>query len=283
MVSAMKSARRAPRKSPGNTDANSHTGSSPRNLHIFPDVKALSQAAARRLVGRIKTTLATQASFSLVLAGGSTPGVLYQLLASEYREQIPWAQLHLFWGDERYVPPADPRSNYCMARETLLGHVPVPKENLHPMPTEFPEAEEAAVAYESLLRSCFPDAWPRFDLVLLGMGPDGHTASLFPNLHALDEQERWVVASRAPVEPVQRLTLTLPVLNHAAQVYFLVAGAEKSGALRRALAGKTDGSDNWKLCPVAAVQPMQGAITWWVDQAAAELLSSPRNEPFARA
>ncbi len=263
MVSAMKSVRKSPRKS--------EVESGPRNLHIYPDVKALSEAAARRLVGRIKTTLATQAPFSLVLAGGSTPGVLYQLLASEYREQIPWAQLHLFWGDERYVPPSDPRSNYCMACETLLGHVPVPKGNLHPMPTEFPEADEAAAAYESHLRNHFPvpASWPRFDLVLLGMGPDGHTASLFPKSQALDEQERWVVASRAPVEPVQRLTLTLPVLNHAAQVYFLVAGAEKSGALRRALAGKTDASDNWKLCPAAAVQPIQGAVTWWADEAAA--------------
>ena len=266
MVSAMKSARRS--------DVNFPADSGPRGLHIFPDVKALSQAAARNLADRIKTTLTAQASFSLVLAGGSTPGVLYQLLASEYRDQIPWAQLHLFWGDERYVPPSDPRSNYRMARETLLGHVPVPQENLHPMPTEFPEAEEAAAAYERLLRNHFPDAWPRFDLVLLGMGPDGHTASLFPNSQALEEQERWVAASRAPVEPVQRLTLTLPVLNHAAQVYFLVAGAEKSGALRQALAGKTDASDDWKRCPATAVQPMQGVVTWWTDQAAAKLMEA---------
>ncbi len=275
MVSAMKSARSSPRKS--------EVESGPRNLHIYPDVKALSQAAARSMAGRIKTTLASQASFSLVLAGGSTPGALYRLLASEYREQIPWAQLHLFWGDERYVPPSDPRSNYRMARETLLDHVPVPKGNLHPMSTEFPEAEKAAADYENLLRIYFPDAWPRFDLVLLGMGPDGHTASLFPNTPALDEQERWVAATRAPVEPVQRLTLTLPVLNHAAQVYFLVAGAEKSGALRQALAGKTDASDNWKRCPAAAVQPMQGAVTWWTDQAAAKLIESPGNESSARA
>ncbi|MCZ6490240.1 MAG: 6-phosphogluconolactonase [Acidobacteria bacterium] len=267
---------KSPRKSPGITDVNSKADSGPRGLHIFPDVKALSQAVARNLADRIKTTLTAQASFSLVLAGGSTPGVLYQLLASEYRDQIPWAQLHLFWGDERYVPPSDPRSNYRMARETLLGHVPVPQGNLHPMPTEFPEAEEAAAAYERLLRNHFPmpDAWPRFDLVLLGMGPDGHTASLFPNSQALEEQERWVAASRAPVEPVQRLTLTLPVLNHAAQVYFLVAGAEKSGALRQALAGKTDASDDWKRCPAAAVQPMQGAVTWWTDQAAAKLMEA---------
>lgn len=248
--------------------------SGPRGLRIFPDVKALSQAAARSVAGRIKTTLTAQASFSLVLAGGSTPGALYRLLASEYREQIPWAQLHLFWGDERYVPSSDPRSNYRMARETLLGHVPVPKENLHPMPTEFPEAEKAAAVYENLLRNYFSDAWPRFDLVLLGMGPDGHTASLFPNTPALDEQERWVAASRAPVEPAQRLTLTLPVLNHAAQVYFLVAGAEKSGALRQALAGKTDTSDDWKRCPAAAVQPIQGAVTWWTDQAAAKWIET---------
>ena len=146
MVSAMKSARKSPRKTPGISDVNFHADSGPRGLHIFPDVKALSQAVARNMADRIKTTLTAQASFSLVLAGGSTPGVLYQLLASEYREQIPWAQLHLFWGDERYVPPSDPHSNYRMARETLLGHVPIPKENLHPMPTGFPEAEDAATA-----------------------------------------------------------------------------------------------------------------------------------------
>ncbi len=265
---------KSPRKTSWISDVNSKADSGPRDLRIFPDVKTLSQAAVRSLVGRIKTTLATQPSFSLVLAGGSTPDALYRLLASEYREQVSWAQVHLFWGDERYVPPSDPRSNYRMARETLLDHVPIPEANLHPMPTEFPEAEKSATVYENFLRKHFPAAWPRFDLVLLGMGPDGHTASLFPDTPVLDEQERWVAASRAPVEPRQRLTLTLPVLNHAAQLYFLVAGDEKFGALRQALAGKTDASDDWKRCPAAAVQPIQGAVTWWTDQAAAKWIET---------
>ena len=241
-------------------------------LRICPDVEALSRTVALSLAAQVRATLATEPSFSLVLAGGSTPGVLYRLLASEFRDQLPWTQVHFFWGDERYVPQSDTRNNYRMTRETLLSHVPVPKENLHPLPTEFPEAADAARAYESELRKYFPAPWPRFDLVLLGMGPDGHTASLFPNTPALDEQERWVVASRAPVEPVQRLTLTLPALNHAAQVYFLMAGAEKAGVLRRALAGPADAVNDWKSCPAAAVRPSQGAVTWWTDQAAASLL-----------
>lgn len=235
------------------------------DVRVFPNLEALSREAARDLTENIAATAAEAGRFTLVLAGGSTPRALYRLLASEHRDQIPWAQVHLFWGDERYVPQDDPRSNYRLAREALLDHVPIPPEHVHPMPTDFPDPDAAARAYEDMLRSRFASPWPRFDAVLLGLGTDGHTASLFPGSPALEEQERWVAAVRAPVEPSLRLTLTLPVLNHAAHVSFLVAGEDKAPALHRVLAG----APHPRTCPAAGVRPHSGDLIWWVDSAAA--------------
>jgi 6-phosphogluconolactonase len=236
------------------------------DVRIHPDGDAVSREVARAIFQRIHETLATANRFSLSLAGGQTPRALYRVLATEYRDTIPWSRLHLFWGDERYVPRDDPRSNYRLVGESLLDPVPIPKENVYPMPTDLPEPEEAAAAYEQTLREWFPSSWPRFDLVLLGMGPDGHTASLFPRSPALAEQVRWVAAVRAPVEPAVRLTLTLPVFNHAALVFFLVTGTEKADALRRVLAGPSEPI----AYPASAVRPGEGRLVWWVDERAAQ-------------
>ncbi len=198
---------------------------------VFADVNEFSLRAAEAAVRTINESVQSNGSFSLALAGGNTPRTLYRLLSSQFRDRIPWTKVQVFWGDERYVPLDDPRSNYRMARESLLDAVPCPAENVHPMPTELRDPDVAARDYEKTLRGYFSKDWPRFDLVLLGIGEEGHTASLFPGSPALEETRRGVVAVKAPVEPPQRLTLTLPALTHAANVYFLVSGSNKAQAL----------------------------------------------------
>ena len=240
------------------------------DVRVHPDLGALSRGCARAIVDAITEHTRGGDRFTLALAGGGTPRALYRILATEHRNSIPWSQVHLFWGDERYVPYDDPRSNYRLVQDSLLGEVPIPRDNVHPMPTDFPEPGDAARAYERELKTNFSAPWPRMDLVLLGMGGDGHTASLFPGSPALGEQARWVVDVRAPVDPPVRLTLTLPVLNHAAAIFFLVAGAEKAEALRRALTGPPDPL----ACPAAAVRPVGGRPVWWVDETAATLIRS---------
>lgn len=234
------------------------------DVRIHPDGERLSREVARAIVFRIHETLATAPRFSIALAGGQTPRTLYQTIAAEYRDEIPWSRLHLFWGDERYVPRDDARSNYRLVRESLLDRVPIPPEQVHPMPTDLADPNDAAVAYEQTLRGWFRTPWPRFDLVLLGMGVDGHTASLFPGSPALAERTRWAVTARAREEPRLRLTLTLPVFNQAALVFFLVTGAEKADVLARVLAGPSEAY------PAAAVRPSDGTVVWWVDELAAK-------------
>ncbi len=235
------------------------------DVRVFPDLDVLSRAAAAGIATALNALLARGGSASLVLSGGSTPRTLYQVLATAHREAIPWDRVRVYWGDERYVPPDDPCSNYRMAREALLDHVSIPAENVHPMPTNLADPGAAALAYEQTLRRHFQSAWPWFDLILLGLGTDGHTASLFAGSPALDEPARWVTVARAPVEPSMRLTLTLPVINHAARVDFLVTGAEKAGVLGRVLREAPDTTE----IPAAGVRPMHGTVTWWIDEAAA--------------
>ena len=235
------------------------------DVRVFPDVNELSLRAAQAAVRTINEVVRASGRCSLVLAGGNTPRTLYTLLASAFRDQIPWAQTILFWGDERYVSPDDRESNYRMARETLLDHVPCPAANIHPMPTHFPSADEAAHDYERTLRSYFGIDWPSFDLVFLGVGVEGHTASLFPGSAALEERTRWVVAVNAPADPRLRLTLTLPALNAAANVYILAAGAKKARVLHDVLTGAPDPNTY----PLSGVRPIDGRLIWWVDQNAA--------------
>ena len=243
-------------------------------VFVYPDLEALSRVAAEEMVKVAQAAIEHRGRFSLVLSGGSTPRPLYRLLAKE-QDRIRWDRVDLFWGDERHVSPDDPRSNYRMARETLLDHVPIPAENIHPMPTDRPDPDETARDYQALLKDHFPKDWPRFDLVLLGMGADGHIASLFPGSSALDEKDRWVLAVRAPVEPPRRLTLTLPVFNHSSLIFVLVAGKVKAGALHRALAGPRDP----KTSPAVGVQPAEGSVIWWTDEAAATFLGPAIRSP----
>lgn len=233
--------------------------------HVFDDVDALSSGAADAVAAACGAAVHARGRCTLVLSGGSTPRTLHRLLASSYRNRIPWQHVHVFWGDERYVPADDALSNFRMARETLLAHVPCPPDNVHPMPTHLPNADLAASAYEETLRRFFAGDWPQFDLVMLGIGADGHTASLFPGSPAIEESTRWVVPVRAPTEPRSRLTLTLRVLNRSTDVYFLVAGPEKADAVRCVLAGDADPH----IYPAAGIRPPDGTVTWWLDRLAA--------------
>jgi 6-phosphogluconolactonase len=234
------------------------------------DADAIAQEAARRVLAAAEAAVAARGAFTLVLAGGSTPEKLYRLLAAPpLRDRIPWERTRVFLGDERFVPYDAPESNWGMAQRTLLDHVPLPVENLHPMPTTAGHArpEEAAQAYDATLRALFPGATPpRFDLVLLGLGDDGHTASLFPGKPALDVADAWAAASPPGVlpPPVDRITLTFPVLNAARATLFLVAGAKKAPALRSVLSGAADIREH----PAAGVRPEAGTLTFLADAAA---------------
>lgn len=243
------------------------------DLRVCADHADLSRRAAEAAVATINEAVRAAGTCSIVLSGGNTPRALYRLLASEFRAQIPWANVQVFWGDERYVSPEDSRSNYRMARETLLDHVGCPPANIHPMPTHFPSAELAARDYERTLRNHFGGEWPNFDLVLLGIGDDGHTASLFPGSLALAERTRWAVAALAPVEPHVRLTLTLPALTQATAVHVLAAGATKADAVRHVF----DGAGDWIKYPAAGVRIAAESAVWWTDREAAALVDQRRD------
>jgi 6-phosphogluconolactonase len=202
---------------------------------------------------------------SLLLSGGSTPRTSYGRLATRYRDRVPWASVHLFWGDERFVPHGDPRSNYRMAREALLDHVPCPTANVHPIPTGLPSADAAALRYEDTLRAHFPEGRPAFDVALLGLGHDSHTASIFPGSPALGDTDRWAVAVAAAAEPPVRITLTMPALMAAAHLFVLVSGEGKAAALRHAL----DPASDPMQYPAARLQSAAGRVVWWADRAAA--------------
>lgn len=235
------------------------------DVRTLPDLAELSLRAAEAAVAIIGDAVRSAGRCSLALSGGNTPRTMHGLLASRFRDAVPWAQVHMFWGDDRYVLPDDARSNYRMARETLLDHVPCPPANIHPMPTHRPDPDAAAREYEATMKTFFGEGWPRFDLVFLGIGPDAHTASLFPESSVLEERERWVVPVTAPAEPPLRLTMTWPVLWRAAHTHVLVSGAGAAGALAHALADPGDA----RRYPAAAIREAEGEVVWWVDQAAA--------------
>ena len=246
------------------------------DLRLLPDPAALAAGVAAEVAGALAAAARERGSASIALSGGSTPRALYRRLAGDHHDDVPWERVHVFWGDERDVPLDDEHSNCRMAREALLDAVPVPRQQVHPMPAGTDDPEGAAVAYEHALRAFF-DAkgadgadgapWPVFDLVLLGLGEDGHTASLFPGAAALDERRRWVVPATAPVEPRRRLTLTLPALTHARRIFVVVAGASKAEPLRRAVAGPPDPA-----CPASLLRTGSAPVTWWADGAAAVML-----------
>jgi 6-phosphogluconolactonase len=247
-------------------------------IAVVADPKALANEAAGRFADLAQEAAASRGRFSVALSGGSTPGALYRLLAgSPYRDQVPWEQVHLFWGDERCVPPDDPGSNFHLANETLIAHVPLLPDHVHRVLGEL-EPKAAARAYDLELQDFFCGPRTRFDLVLLGMGIDGHTASLFPGSTALQERQRLAVAVAAQYQdrPASRVTLTLPALNTARQVLFLVTGSAKASVVQAVLQGPApDGSGSVRaddLLPAQQIRPVAGKLTWLIDAAAASQL-----------
>jgi len=238
-------------------------------IKVYPDEQALAQAAAGQIVTLANLAIADHGRFALALAGGSTPRTLYTLLAApEFASRVPWSHVHCFWGDERCVPADHPDSNYRLARESLLDHVPLPAANVHRIPSEQPP-EQAAALYEQTLRTFFTgNTTPRFDLILLGMGEDGHTASLFPGATTLHEQQRWVAACYVDRLHAWRVTLTPVALNAAAHVIFLVTGISKAGRLQQVLTGPYQPDR----LPAQVVRPTHGHLLWLVDRAAAHNL-----------
>jgi 6-phosphogluconolactonase len=237
---------------------------------VLSDREMLAAEAADRFVALAQAAVAANGRFSVALTGGSTPEGMYRLLAqSPRKEQVDWTNAHIFWGDERFVPPDDPDSLWRMAQETFLNDVPLPAANLYPMPTVDLAPEMAARQYAQTLTDFFTPDPPRFDLILLGMGPDSHIASIFPgHPTATAPDEQLVVAvTNSPKPPPTRLTLTYKVINQAANVIFLVAGSDKAAAVAQVLSGEQD-PGQW---PAQGVQPENGRLLWLLDQAAASM------------
>jgi 6-phosphogluconolactonase len=236
---------------------------------VFPDSDTLARAAAVQLMELSAAAVAERGVFTLALSGGSTPKKLYALLAKAPEfAAFPWAKTQLYFGDERHVPPGHAESNFRMVKETLLGSGHVPEGNIHRVFAELGDATQAAAEYEAELRRQFPgdellEGAPRFDVILLGMGPDGHTASLFPGSTGLDEKSKWVIANWVEKFKTARITFTFPVLDAARAVLLLVAGADKAPMIKQVL-GDPKGA-----YPVERVQPADGVKLWMLDEAAA--------------
>jgi 6-phosphogluconolactonase len=236
------------------------------SINVFGDLEELSEGAAREFAAKAGEAIEERGRFVVVLAGGSTPKAMYEVLALEYAGRIDWSRIHVFFGDERTVPPDHDDSNYRMATETLLDQVPV--GSVHRMRGELPP-DEAAEAYEEELRTFFrTQETPRFDLILLGVGGDGHTASLFPETSALEVHDRLVVANPVLKLDTTRITLTVPIINAARAVVFLVAGDDKAEAIEKILEDDADA----RAYPARLIQPA-GELEWMLDQSAATLLS----------
>lgn len=234
------------------------------DLRVAANEDELTERAAADVADAVRDVLAQGAkTFHLVLAGGNTPRKLYERLAAPpYDSSIPWQNVRVFWGDERFVPREHADSNYRMAKEALLDKVSIPPDNVHPVPTGLPTVQEAAAGYEKDLKYLF-HVIPRFHLILLGLGEDGHTASLFPGAHALNEEKRWVLPIQdAPKPPPERVTITLPLINNAQQVLFLITGEKKAPVVRRIL------TEPIGRFPAQYVWPTSGSVVWWLDRAA---------------
>ena len=242
------------------------------NFHTFADAESVARGAAEWIAEAAREAVSERGRFSVALAGGSTPRRIYEILAGEDGpgREIDWPKVHVFFGDERTVPPDHADSNFRMANEALLSHVAIPAENVHRMIGEGDAAANARL-YEDELRSFFGDDadWPAFDLVMLGMGDDGHTASLFPATAALEERRAWVVSNWVEKFSTYRITLTAPAINHAARVLFTVTGAGKAARLKEVVEGPRDTGR----LPSQLIEPRGGAIDWFVDEAAAAQLS----------
>jgi len=235
------------------------------SLRVFDDLESMSEAAASEVAELIE---ASTGPFSIALSGGSTPLRLYELLAAG-STSIDWEKVHIFWGDERFVPADSPESNFGNVRSALIEKIDIPDENIHRIPVDAATAVEAAEMYEKELREYFgiiENGYPTFDLILLGLGDDGHTASIFPGDPVIEEQERWAAAVKAGagIEPSERITLTLPVLNAARNIFFLVSGESKADALHDILFMGRMAAEQY---PGAMISP-GGSLTWYVDSSA---------------
>jgi 6-phosphogluconolactonase len=244
-----------------------------REVRILDDANSIAQTAAAEFLDAARESVQQNGSFSVALAGGSTPKTLYGLLASNplLQAKVPWSKIQFFFGDERHVPPDNPESNFRMANEAMLSKAPINPKQVHRIKGEKQNAAEAAEDYEQELRTSFQlqaGQLPRFDLVLLGMGPEGHTASLFPGTKALKENRRLVVSNWVGKLYTDRITLTPPVLNNAARVIFMVHGGEKAAALKAVLEGPYEPEQ----LPAQIIQPKQGKVLWLLDPTAASML-----------
>ncbi|HKN82787.1 MAG TPA: 6-phosphogluconolactonase [Pyrinomonadaceae bacterium] len=238
-------------------------------LQIFSDSKELARGAAEHFVARSNKAVERRGLFTVALSGGSTPKLLYQLLADPsepFRDQVSWPSVHFFWSDERHVPPDHADSNYRMANEALLSHVPISQNNVHRILSENPDAAAAAEAYETTLWALAESGLPRLDLILLGLGPDGHTASIFPGSEVLHETKRLVAAPWVEKQKTYRITMTLPLLNNGASVVFLVSGKEKAEIVKAVLEGP-------KQYPAQEIKPTDGDLIWMLDEEAGRNIS----------
>ncbi|HVT87771.1 MAG TPA: 6-phosphogluconolactonase [Tepidisphaeraceae bacterium] len=237
----------------------------PPQIKVFPDLNAIAGDAANRIVELAARTIASFGKFSIVLSGGNTPRTLYELLATEeFRDQIDWARVQIFFGDERCVPPDHADSNFRMAQLALLSKIPVPGDNIYRIRGEI-DPNEAAIEYGRMLKERFGEGGA--DLTLLGMGPDGHTASLFPHTEALKETKHRCVPNYVPKFESWRVTITVPFINKSGQVLILAAGADKAQALRDVL----EGPPRPDHLPIQMIAPASGAMTWLIDISAAEM------------
>jgi 6-phosphogluconolactonase len=249
------------------------------NYYVEADAAALARRTAQYFLEMAREAVDARGLARIAISGGSTPKTAFELLADphqKWRGAMPWERLNLYWVDERTVPPDHPDSNYRMAREALLSHVPVPPDQVHRMEGEL-DPETAASRYESELRNSFRlegAESPRFDLVQLGMGPDGHTASLFPHTAAIHEMSRLVTANQVPQLKTWRITLSWPVINHASSVFFLIAGADKAERVHEVFLGTRDP----ERLPSQLIWPSSGILTLFLDKAAAALLPPPNGE-----
>ena len=227
-------------------------------IQIFDSSEELARAAAEVFV--------TRCGKAVALSGGSTPRAMYEVLAQSFRDRVAWSGIHFFWSDDRHVPPDDPESNYRLAHEALLSHVPVPPNNIHRIRSENPSAADAASEYEQTLIEVTGSDLPRLDLIFLGLGGDGHTASIFPGSEVLHETKRLVAAPWVEKLNAYRITMTLPLLNNAALIVFLVSGSEKAEIVREVLEGE-------EKYPAQAVKPVNGELLWMLDKDAAAKLT----------
>lgn len=249
--------------------ANSKKANSKKNMvKKFNDLGQLNEEAAQLFIQTAREAIEKNGRFTVALTGGSSPVELYKLLATAYRDAVQWEKVFVFWGDERWVPLTDDRSNARMAFETFLNHVPIPKGQIFPMWADHKSPAEFAAEYEEILRSQLQPAG-RFDLVLLGMGADGHTASWFPNTGVLHEYDKWVAAYFLDAQDMYRITLTIPLVNQAAKVAVITYGSGKAEALYEVLRGKR----NTEQYPAQLIDGTEdGRVTWFVDEAAAQRL-----------